>query len=465
MFRIQVISTTTVVNADVFKKAVQGLVKICFPQDVLEEIGIEVVTQHMRNEDAPEPNIAKMTGVFRSEMIHRIVWMLAEYLDTPEKVEASVKAIMAASATLHGMKISEGVLDDVTSSLNNLRDQVPSGSTERLANSTDIEIPSFRIPDGDTTGSNNGGSMLEEDSIEDETMANIPGNDVEGNVGPPPSISKKHGRHKDPEKRFESAVKASANGNHTPIVAEPPASIRNSRNGKASKISTSWRWDIKDNMNIDEVSSHFRRTSDLFAYHALPIARRALGSHAKRKEIRQEMEKMLTNIPDDEFERWVESFVKLEAGDLTILERVSVDVECASHQVVSATAAPVDLRRSRDERTDTRSDVNDVTSHSQSEVKREVDADKQMVETISQERADADATKTVQGPAADTNSSSLQDNGHNRKHAPTPVVDIVWGSAPLDLSNVKQTVQKITDAISKRTSMKVSLLICHMTIR
>jgi hypothetical protein len=30
----------------VFRKAVQGLVKICFPSGVLEELGIDVLKQH-----------------------------------------------------------------------------------------------------------------------------------------------------------------------------------------------------------------------------------------------------------------------------------------------------------------------------------------------------------------------------------------------------------------------------------
>jgi hypothetical protein len=139
IFRVQVLSTTVDVSSIVFKKAVQGLVNICFPQDVLEEIGIEVVTQHMRNEGAPEHNIAKMTEIFRSEMCHRVNWILAEYLDTPAKVEASVRAVIAASASLHGAKIGDDILGHIIDSLQGLRKHIPHSSTEMLADSTDIE--------------------------------------------------------------------------------------------------------------------------------------------------------------------------------------------------------------------------------------------------------------------------------------------------------------------------------------
>jgi hypothetical protein len=102
VFRVKVISTTTNLQDDVFKNAVQGLVKICFPQGVLEEIGIDVLERHMREEKAPEENIRKMVDVFRGEMVHRISSILAVYLDTPEKVQVGIDAVKAASEALHG---------------------------------------------------------------------------------------------------------------------------------------------------------------------------------------------------------------------------------------------------------------------------------------------------------------------------------------------------------------------------
>lgn len=325
VFRIQVISTTSDVNTDVFKKAVQSLVKICFPQDVLQEIGIEVVTQHMRSEDAPEENITKMKEIFRSEMIHRVTWMLAEYLDTPAKVEASVKAIMAASASLHGVKIGEDVLGDVAMSLDALRENLPGNSTERLAYSTDMETLFFRVAESDTTDND-----AERPTQSNEAEPDRPVVDTADSS---------------PEEDHQPALLAKKNKKKEKAGLEPKEPVKHMGAGKESKISTSWRWNVSDTANIDDMSVHFKRTSDLFAYHALPIVKQRLGLQAKRKQLRQEIETMLATMPDDGFQKWVESFHKLESGDTTMLERSSPDPSASNNRIVSATPAPVVARK------------------------------------------------------------------------------------------------------------------------
>ncbi|KAF3041446.1 hypothetical protein E8E11_000500 [Didymella keratinophila] len=145
-FRLRVAATTTDFNTDVVKKAVQGLVKICLAQDVLDDLGV-VVTQYMHDEEAPESDIVKTAEVFRSEMFHRGTWILAEYFDTPVKVEASIMAIMAASASLHCGKSGEDILETVIASLQKLRERVPGKSTEHLKDQIDTETMNFHSQD------------------------------------------------------------------------------------------------------------------------------------------------------------------------------------------------------------------------------------------------------------------------------------------------------------------------------
>ena len=143
-FRLRVAATTTDFNTDVFKKAVQGLVKIWFPQGILDDLGVEIVTQHMHDEEAPEGNVVKTAEIFRSEMFHRVTWMLAEYLDTPVKVEIGIMAIMAASASLHGDKIDENILGTMTASAQKFRERMSEESTERLQDQIDTETITFQ---------------------------------------------------------------------------------------------------------------------------------------------------------------------------------------------------------------------------------------------------------------------------------------------------------------------------------
>lgn len=394
-FRIQVISTTTDTNTDVFKKAIQGLVKFCFPQNILEEIGIEVVTQHMRNEHAPEQNIIKMTEIFRSEMVHRLTWMLAEYLDTPVKVEASAKVIMAASASLHGEKIGEDVLGHVITSLHKLREKIFDKSTEHLANNTGMETLMFNTPAPEAI----------DEVRADKAMADASDESSAGNVEQPRKSRRNSKKLK--KEKLNKRTRLGHEGNENLEDADSTrdlkdAGLQHTREGKEGKISTSWRWDVEEGSYLEDVIVHFKRTSDLFAYHALPIARLQLGPQAKRKELRQEMESMLAKMPNAEFEKWVESFQKLENGDAAMLERISNAIP-ASHCIYSATSAPI----------------------------------------IAQNKVMMTA-KLNQGPDARNNISVL-----------TPIVDLLWGRATFDYNQCCEVVQSFVDRLGARTATQV----------
>lgn len=95
------------------------------------------------------------------------------------------------------------------------------------------------------------------------------------------------------------------------------------RCGKASKISTSWRWDVEAGTSLQNSICNFKRMSDPFAYHALPVVRQQMGHQATRKQIRQEMEKRLTDISNKDFARWLANFEQLKNGDTSFLDRSS----------------------------------------------------------------------------------------------------------------------------------------------
>lgn len=340
------LSTIDDVSTIVFRKAVQGLVKICFPQDVLEEIGIEVVTQHMRNEGAPEHNIAKMTEIFRSEVFHLVDWMLTEYLDTLAKVEVSVQAVIAASASLHGEKIGDDILGHIITSLQSLREDVPHLSTEKLADSTDMDTmtSSTRKP-GDLdaeTGDLN--SKREVHTLTEETTEQW---SEHHKSQPPVRAGKKSKRSKCDEKGAENSkslgVFPNQRGHASPDNFNGGV-IQHQREGKAAKISISWRWNVEEDATFEDAVLQFKRMSDLFAYHAMPLVRQQLGQQANRKQLRREMENLLVNMNDREFVQWIESFQSVKSGDSTMLERRTPPPRSARHQGGSATPAPLVAR-------------------------------------------------------------------------------------------------------------------------
>jgi hypothetical protein len=84
-FRVKVISAATNLQDDLFRDAVKGLVRVCFPDGILEQLGQNVVEQHMHEENARIANIRRMSEVFQTEMVHRLIGMLVRYFDTPDQ--------------------------------------------------------------------------------------------------------------------------------------------------------------------------------------------------------------------------------------------------------------------------------------------------------------------------------------------------------------------------------------------
>lgn len=97
-----------------------------------------MVTRHMRNEGAPEQNIAKMTEIFCTELTHRITRLLAERVDTAAKVEESVKAVVAACVSLHSAELDEDIIGRIITSLHYLKGDTTRDATDSRQISADI---------------------------------------------------------------------------------------------------------------------------------------------------------------------------------------------------------------------------------------------------------------------------------------------------------------------------------------
>jgi len=328
VFRVKVISSATDLGNEVFKNAVQGLVRICFPAGILDQLGLQILGQHMREEKAPEGNILRMEEVFQSEMEQRIASMLAEHLDTAAKINLVLKTILSTSARAHGGDIGDDILGHVTASLLELKAKAFEHSTEWLARG-----------DGAQEEDNSDGYM------------NISGVSDEEPAPPPKALEKKkRGRQSEREHPSAKAHVAKAKSTHTSLLAAPPQKRTLERKDRV--ISLKWHRDV----NAKELSNAaiprtFLRTSDLFAYHALPIAQRNLGPNASKKDMRCEMQSLLDGTPPEEFEKWVESLQKLLDGDRDMLERQESPSSGHQQQLSRVTPAPINTRRHSQEST------------------------------------------------------------------------------------------------------------------
>ncbi|KAF1846032.1 uncharacterized protein K460DRAFT_119179 [Cucurbitaria berberidis CBS 394.84] len=465
-FRVKVISSSTDLNDDVFKKAVQGLVKICFPQGVLEELGIDVVYQHMQEENASEENIARMKDIFRSEMMHRITWMLAEYMDSPARVEAGVQSMIAASAKLHGDKLGNDVLGDIITSLHRLREHVPDDSTGRLANIDVLQA----VPSGDET----------------DNMNNIQNSSDEASEEHVP-VPKKKNKKRDKNKSRKVPRKPPSEENELDMNIDEPTSraehvsqpsTQSLHENRDNKISSKWFWDVNPNgLAAKDVSEHFKKTSDLFAFHALPIAKKKVGPNAKRKAIRYEMESMLADMQDTEYDKWVESHQKLLDGDREMLVRPEPDATFNNRGRSAATPAPIDARRRVENNIQAMGSnssqgagyedrVSMLPQHS-TLIKREINADLSAPAGNHQAKAQTDevaaATTAFRHlsteernfrPPVTSIETTGRDDGEDlqvpRMESPTPIVDLLYGDAQIERNDRLGAVQLLMARLCQR---------------
>jgi hypothetical protein len=465
-FRVQVVSHSTDIHTEMFKRAVQGLVKICFPQNVLNELGVDVVQQHMREQNAPKQNIEKMRGIFRSEIVHRLVWMLVEYLDDSSKVEAVVQSVTAASAVIHGDKLGPDILGSVIVSLQRLRERVPDNSTKTLAE--DMVLTEFTsdtdnnedsvVTSVETLAGNELASSGVSDLSESETESLVHTKRKSQNNIKVEETSDKYSKHFQRHQGV-SAGKEMAAG----LTVQPK------RQGKENKVSTSWRRNVKQSKITAENSQlHFNRTVDLFAYHALPIAKGLLGHDAGRQDIRLKIESLWTSITDDEYDKWRESFRRLQDGDLDMVDCV----ESTSPSRDGVVSAPVTVHKRHDRRTPNRSDTvsknpeDNCTSNYQNTIKRELDSFSvptgKVVHPESHKRNNNTLTPSIfpQNSMA-TQTAANRPQHKNReicsKSIHTPIIDLLWGKIKFDDEKGQEVVEVIMRRLNRRVSAEVVL--------
>ncbi|CAA9962237.1 hypothetical protein PTMSG1_05613 [Pyrenophora teres f. maculata] len=465
VFRVKVISAASNLSEDLFNNAVQGLVQICFPDGILDHLGLQVLEQHMREEKAPTANIQRMTEVFQSEMVQRLISMLAEHLDTPAKIGLAVHAIVAATARLHGeRKLGEDILGHVSTSFLQLKDRAPRDSTEWLASGDVLQ----------NTANSNAGTVTGDVSEEEHV--------------PTPRANKPKKRDKKSEISQLTTHEVGIDNNSMDGDVSEPLLGKGASNpavpmhkGKDRRISTKWKWNIKPEEHTKSyIAETFTRTSDLFAYHALPIARRKLGPGASRRETRRHMQAMLDDIQAEEFEKWVESLQKLLDGDHRMLDRAELSDRDARQRLSRATPAPVDMQRRAKATEDVTSEYSNVSDESNEGlemsrpknnafIKREgfarsnpsrVNLPKEAAETHMAER-NLQSLRDAQNVAIKMTNPNFQSNVGGTSDV--PILNLLWGSDKLTREDFINDSINITYTIMSHLQSRISAKTIELT--
>ncbi|KAF1838351.1 hypothetical protein BDW02DRAFT_604750 [Decorospora gaudefroyi] len=427
LFRVKVISSSADLSDDVFEAAVHGLVELCFPDNILDRLGTQILEQHMRKEKAPQENIQRAAEVFRSKLIQRVPCVLSQYLATPAKVDSAVRATIAANPT------------------------------EWLAN--------LASPQDAASSS----SVIDPDNASEEQGT------------PPPEPKKEKNRHM--KSRDHSSIGEDALNDaemdidipETPLESTNLSSASVPRTSKDRKISSKWNWDIDlANLSDNAVPEAFSRTSDLFAYHALLIIRRKLGPEAMKKEVRHEMQAMLEGMSDSEFEKWTDSLQKLLDGDREMLVRSEPAPSQHNQQLSRTTPAPIDMRRRAKKAVNKAADglsqleTNMVgASQKRTFIKREAGVSSNAVKAMFQDQTLAEpiteatvALRHLSTEERDFENShvTFRDRMVGSKlivakgATDSPILDLLCGPMDFTLANMIDIRQNIMDSLDKRLS-------------
>ncbi|PVI01320.1 hypothetical protein DM02DRAFT_705928 [Periconia macrospinosa] len=423
-FRLKVICARNI-DDEVFDDAIQGLVKICFPDSVLDELGVDIVTRHMDQESAPEANIGKMQQIFQSAMIKKVAWMLAGYLNTPTKFHTAVASIMTAVQELHGY-LPPATLDS--------EDHIE--MTEKSLTAVDSS--------GSFTShgqSNHQKSPKHEDGSFDHRNLQVNADDT-------------------------SSTFTIEQPNMEALVSHGPSDLQ--KNGPR-KVSNSWRWAIHPNsVTLDNVQDHFKKPKDLFAFHALPIVNHELGHDAERKEKRRAINYRLAAMSCEEFKEWEDSFDKLRKGDLTMLDRIKESLP-GNNADDHVTPAPVAFQQ-HEAKHDI---VNAKNGRRLSTDGVEINAGKEVIRPSA-----IDALKQVHVKAEDNcesariSNSAMQQEVNDKlpvtaisssvdkpfseltskPRCMTPIVDLFWGKSSFAQASPKSVTDKIFGELDKRVT-------------
>lgn len=126
---------------DLYKEAVQGLVNITVPPNILNQLCQDTIITQMQGLGAPQDKIDRVCELIQREMVFKISWLLANEMNTIEKVERGLATVIAATSRLHANKFDHEVFDDIAKGFENLRNQLSGLQTDSLASGASIRMP------------------------------------------------------------------------------------------------------------------------------------------------------------------------------------------------------------------------------------------------------------------------------------------------------------------------------------
>ncbi|KAF2744126.1 hypothetical protein M011DRAFT_480202 [Sporormia fimetaria CBS 119925] len=398
-FRLKVLCSEKISDDDVLPGAVQGLMQICLPEDVLDKASVNVVEQHMREAKVSPERITVIRDLFHECMIHHGAQLYAGYLNTPARLKLGLSSLLDATGA------DKSLLGELTQSAHSPGSRCSSQSAQ-TGPSTDDSEPIPVASDNELTL--NGLSTTDGD----ERITN-------------------------------------------------QANSTNTRRGDQNRISKTWRWNVdpKD-MRFEELLECFSHPTDLFAYHALPVIRTELGTAAKRADIRKKMDATWADLPNDVRERWQGCLNSLRNRDLSMLQRLPVSQSTLDPR---ATPYPrhVSHIENQGDNTVRRSETYDGNIPGGSGLSQlgdngdaatEINIKLEHQHKINRQSSEASNLVNV-GPErfpSQPEPSNHRVSAEVQSNPPTPIVDLLWGLSPLSSQDYRTVAKTLKDRLDER---------------
>ncbi|OCL01584.1 hypothetical protein AOQ84DRAFT_218050 [Glonium stellatum] len=141
-FRLKFLCQADPIEADsLYKEAVQGLVNITLPPNILNQLCQDTILSQMQELGAQQYKIDRVSELIRREVVYKTSWLLANEMNTMEKVELGLATVIAATSRLHANKFDHEVLGEIIKGFQGLQNHLSGLQTSNFTSGASIQMP------------------------------------------------------------------------------------------------------------------------------------------------------------------------------------------------------------------------------------------------------------------------------------------------------------------------------------
>ncbi|KAF2810099.1 uncharacterized protein BDZ99DRAFT_304322 [Mytilinidion resinicola] len=385
----------------------------------------------MREKGANEKRIEAMRYLAKEEVVHRLIWVLAEHLDSPDKAREAITSIVDASNHRHGNNDDDNGFGSLAKELRKLRNQRVGDQAEDTAEEA-----------------SNKHSNQPRSTAQSSTEARTDQRSAGATIRLP---SRSHSTEQTSVRPKTSIIIPENQYKRPPSTSNPGASSSAQAENLQGRKRASWDVDNPTDLSTEEIPRIFKKDRHLYAYHALPVVNEDMQSNTPYENLTAEIRRRWKELSEKERKSWVVSYKRLLSGDLDML-------------VLSKDSSSPPARSTDEPRIRSTTGPNEHDGTKEVRVKREPNMDgapSTSLPPLGASRSPALATSHLDAarrPEAVGSRLDAPRGPMSERHqiSETPVVDLIWGISELRREEAEIIAKTIQSRLSQRIGKEIS---------